>query len=376
MRKVGIVLIAIIIFLLAGPVILGFNVQRAVLSSPDNIKLILSKISAYDRLTKIKAADLTTLIQPEDRDTESQIPTEMIQKAIDSITPQTAQKVVEQSLTAYYASMQGKSSGFDIDLREIKQSTLAAQPPDIQAEFSKSVPDFYTVNMPAKSQSVFRVIMSSTMKYLGFGILIFLALIAILMGSGAKGKVATLGTISLVIAIPLITIYGLSFLIPFGLIATNGANSVSATAISVLQDFAKELCRMIMLNIRNQGLVALGIAILAFIIAAIIPGKKVAVAAPAAPAAPIPATPVAVTPPIIPVVPAAPATPTAPVPAPTPAAPAPIPQAQAPAAPTPPGAPLPLPPATPPTPPPAPLITPANPAPAPKSSHKKTNHNK
>ena len=274
MKKVGIVFICIVLFFASAPVFIAFNFQRTFGSSPENIKAILVKINAYERLTNIKASDLIELLQPENRDTQSQIPEDNIQKMIDSITPETAQKLIEQGLDGFYKSLKTGGSSFDLDLRELKQATLATQQPEVTAELNKNIPDTYTVNFGAQSLSTYSTKTSNIFMYLGLAIYALLALIAILLGSGLKGKLSTTGTVFLTPAVALLLVYFCSSLIPFDEIKGNGDNTISQEAFAVFRDFIKEIWGTISLTLRNQGLIALAVSITAYIVAIIIPGKK------------------------------------------------------------------------------------------------------
>ncbi len=98
--------------------------------------------------------------------------------------------------------------------------------------------------------------------------------IAIVLGFGAKGKLATAATAFLMLAIPVILIYFLGFLIPFDSIASSNSNAISQSAMKILQDFARELWQIIAINLRNQGLIALALAIVLYLVAIFIPAKK------------------------------------------------------------------------------------------------------
>lgn len=260
-------------FILVGSVFLAFNLHLIFGSSPDIIKNSLQNINTYERIANIKASDLSELIQPENRDEESQIPEAMIQKSLDAITPQITKNLVESGLDSFYTALNGKSNQIYIDLKEIKSAVLTNQPAELSAEINKSIPDTYTMNLSKGSVSAYKIATSKSVRYSGLIVLVLIALLVIFTRKGAKNRLKTTGTIFFLCAITLLLMYGILSIIPYNQIQSNNPNAVSKEMALLMRDLAREISRIISTNLRNQGLIALALSVITYGISAFLPKK-------------------------------------------------------------------------------------------------------
>ena len=277
------VFLYVLFFLLVGPVVLSFNIQHTLLSSSKTVKQSLVKVNAYQRLTSVKASDLQQLISPSDRDPQSQIPEEYIQQILDAVSPQILQKTIEQAVDATYDSTLNGKSKVAIDLTQIKTAVKANQPPEMASAIDQAIPNTYEMAVPSAGTAVTQIILNKYVKFIGIGLLAVIILLAVLIAPDARGKVRAASVLLLLGGLIIYTMYYASRYIPFDSIGGISANNASQAFFQLVRDFAKDVWSYIATLLKNESYGALGLGVLLFVVAFIVPRKSVPSPAPATP---------------------------------------------------------------------------------------------
>lgn len=275
MRVFALIVIDLIFFLLVGPVLLAFNFQSTLLSSPKIIKKSLSDSNAYSRITSLTADDLTKLLPEDERDPQSQISTEQLQQILAAIPAETAQKVVEQGLDAYFMALKNGSPTVAIDIREIKAKAFTGLPAEAMPEINQSVPDTYSLKINKTAAGVMSLALNGWVKYLGLAFLAILLLLSLLLGSAAKGKLRAVATTILLGAAAAAACYYLLRMLPLERLLNLSDNATSQKLIVLLQDIVKGLLAPVINLFRQEYLGAIIASILFFIVSFMVPGRKV-----------------------------------------------------------------------------------------------------
>jgi len=263
MRQFFLILITVFYFVVLGPAIIFLALNFSILSSPNNLKKSFGEINFYERVHNLKASDISSTLNPENRDPESEIPEEMIQKVIDSVSPAVLQTSIEQGLDSAFTSIKKQSDYIEIDLKDIKQDVIVDQPTKIATEIEKTIPDVYQIQQTEETTNITSIIFNKLYQYLGLIVLVLFFIVAVLLAQSARSKSRTASLLFLFFGIISLLISFLVDRLPYINNITD-INELSGEVGSIVSDLANQIITNISNMILVWGLSAIGLSIIIF----------------------------------------------------------------------------------------------------------------
>jgi len=235
----------------------------SVFTSPDNLKESFKEINFYNRVHNLEASDINSVLDSENRDPESEIPEEMIQDVINSVSPQALQTGIEGALDSVYDSAKNQSSTIDIDLNEIKKDVVAGQPAEMAAELEKTIPDVYQIQQSEETTNTTNIILNKVYQYIGLFTLVLFFIVAVLLAKSARSKSRTASLLFLFFGIISLSISFVGARIPY-VQNIAGTEDISGEVGKIITDLVSQIIANTSNMILVWGLVAIGLSILFF----------------------------------------------------------------------------------------------------------------
>jgi len=201
MKKVGVVLLSIVFVFVALVTIFAININQTLLK-PTFYKKILNDNNAYERFLDTDPKFFVSLFDDPESEQPDLFNKENLANVINSIKPDTLQKIVETGIDAALSGfIRSDSLDQSIDLTEIK-SNLASSGDEISIAFSETIPDSYSLlprDIPIQNLGGLSMIIVNVV--LIVALVILLASIWLLSESW-ESRFKTLGILLFVVSLP------------------------------------------------------------------------------------------------------------------------------------------------------------------------------